>query len=279
VYIVGDLIWQSCDPVPYLEKLKGHKVLVVGNHDEKWLKKYDCTQYFDEISPYIQTKIDNRIVTLCHYPMVEWKASRKLGSKNKLGFAIYGHIHNSYKQLYHQLFLCPHALNASADINNFTPVTFEKLTKNNEAHKLKMLPSPVDKALLIAGTYHMYQTDKVGKPYIEHPMAVAAQVESEKLKVIALLHDTLEDTDVDKQLLVDTFGQEVVSIVQILTRKQGEDYFDYIQKVAKDKDATQVKIADLHHNMDLSRIPSPSAIDFARNEKYQKALDILTGNK
>jgi calcineurin-like phosphoesterase family protein len=269
VYIVGDLIWQSCDPTPYLERLKGHKILIIGNHDEKWLKKYDCANYFDLIAPYLETRIDNHPITLCHYPMVEWKASRKLGSVKKLGFHIYGHIHNSYKPLYRELFLCPHAYNASADINNFTPVTFDELAKNNEVHKLKVLPNLIDKAEFIAGEYHMYQTDKVGKPYIEHPRAVAAQLTGESEKVVALLHDTLEDTTVDKNFLIDIFGEDIVAVVEILTRK-GEDYFDYIKNVAKNQIATMVKIADLKHNMDLSRIPNPTEQDFARNQKYQK---------
>ena len=93
VYIVGDLIWQSSDPTPYFAQLKGKKHLIVGNHD-KWLAKYDVAHYFEEITQYAEVSVDGHPITFCHYPMLEWKNSRKEGS-SRLGYLVHGHIHNN----------------------------------------------------------------------------------------------------------------------------------------------------------------------------------------
>ncbi|MDE6028754.1 MAG: metallophosphoesterase family protein [Clostridiales bacterium] len=148
VYIVGDLVWESSDPIKYLSRLKGKKILVAGNHDYKWLKRYgmavarkdgsvefcDYAEYFIKIAQYVETTVDGVTVTLCHYPMLEWKASRKLGSK-KLGYLIHGHIHNSRDKKYAPLWQLPHALNAGVDVNGYVPVTFDELLQNNAAFK------------------------------------------------------------------------------------------------------------------------------------------------
>lgn len=275
VYVIGDLIWETADPVKYLERLSGKKVLITGNHDEKWLKRYGCENYFELITPYLETEIDGVKITMCHYPMLEWRASRKLGSR-KLGYHIHGHIHNNYRELYRQLFLTPHALNADTDITGFTPATFEELVAFNEEHKLNMLPSLEDKALFIAGKYHLYQSDKSGRPYIEHPVKVASMVEGEILKCCALLHDTLEDTPVTAEYLLKYFPAEVVETVKVLTRPEGEDYFAYINGIALNPLAKKVKLADLTHNMDMTRFRTVTDRDLQRLEKYKKAYAILT---
>lgn len=290
VYIVGDLIWESADPIGYLKRLNGRKFLIAGNHDIKWLKKSgmarvdaagnvefrDFAEYFINIAQYVQTKINNITVTLCHYPMYEWKASRKLGSVKKLGYHIYGHIHNSTDEKYAPLFVLPHALNAGADVNGFAPVTFDELVSNNEAFKLKALESPVDKARFLAAKYHMYQTDRSGKPYVTHPTTVAGMVEGQTEKCVAFLHDVLEDTDISVKLLEDNFSAEVVAAVKAMTHAPDTDYFDYIKTVAKNPIARKVKLADLTHNMDMSRLKTVTDRDLARLEKYKKAYEYLT---
>ena len=137
VYIVGDLVWQSVDPLPYLARLGGKKHLIVGNHD-KWVRKAEAAAFFEEIVPYAEVSFDNHPITLCHYPMLEWKNSRKEGS-SRLGYLIHGHIHNTVKPLYRVLFEMPNALNAGVDINGFSPVSFDELVKNNDAFKVKAL--------------------------------------------------------------------------------------------------------------------------------------------
>ena len=274
VYILGDFVWEKADPVKYLSRLNGKKILVTGNHDEKWLKKIDVSNFFKKSMPYLETELSGKKFTLCHYPMLEWKASRKMGSK-KLGWHIHGHIHGKFKPEYESLFLSPHALNAGVDVNGFAPVTFDELVKNNETHKLKNLPSLEKKAQFLATKYHLYQTDKVGKAYIEHPKTVASLVQGETVKVVAWLHDIVEDTDIDLALLENTFPVEAVEAIYAMTHDKDEDYFNYVRRVKLNPIARQVKMADLTHNSDLTRLKTVTEFDLKRNEKYKKAMQIL----
>lgn len=275
VYIVGDFVWEkNVDAKKYLSALNGHKILIIGNHDEKYVQSGVYDGHFEEICAYMQTKLDNVWITLCHYPMLEWKLSRKMGGK-KLGYHIHGHSHNSTDNKYRALFLLPHALNAGADINGFMPVTFDELAANNERFKLKALTSPVDRAEFLAAKYHLYQSDRSGKPYFNHPQTVAQNVEGEECKCVAYLHDTLEDTDISVELLEQNFSPEVVEAVRTMTKTEGEDYFEYINRVAQNPLAKRVKLADLAHNMDLSRLRIVTDADIARVEKYKIARDIL----
>ncbi|MSS57638.1 HD domain-containing protein [Erysipelotrichaceae bacterium Oil+RF-744-GAM-WT-6] len=134
----------------------------------------------------------------------------------------------------------------------------------------------LEKAKEIARKAHLGQKDKAGEDYIYHPLWVSAHVDGEKTKTAALLHDVLEDTSVtSKDLLNQGIPREIVNSVIVLTRKSGEDYFDYIKRVKKDPVARQVKIADLKHNIDLSRLPKVTEEDIKRNKKYRKALEYL----
>ena len=137
VYIVGDFIWQDSKPEKYLERLNGKKILVVGNHD-KWAKKEQYARYFERITQYEEVSLNGHQITLCHYPMIEWKNSRKKGT-NRLGYLIYGHIHNNIYPEYKILFELPNALNAGADINGFVPVSFDELIINNEKFSKKAM--------------------------------------------------------------------------------------------------------------------------------------------
>lgn len=144
VYIAGDLINKSSDPKKYLARLKGKKVLICGNHDAGWLELIDSREYFVGVEKLIEQSFCGHMVTLCHYPMIEWRASRK-GISKKLGYLIHGHIHkNTDKPEYYQLFRIPNALNAGVDINNFEPVTFEELILNNSRYKHALLTGTPD---------------------------------------------------------------------------------------------------------------------------------------
>lgn len=138
VYIIGDLIWEGAFAENYLSKLNGKKFLIIGNHDAKWLKKGDYKSYFELITPYLEINSNGHIITLCHYPMLEWKNSRKNGS-TKLGYLIYGHVHSNIRELYGQLYCFNNALNAGVDINNYIPVTFQELLENNSIFNEKAL--------------------------------------------------------------------------------------------------------------------------------------------
>ena len=147
VYLIGDVVWDKKKVAYYLEQLSGKKILVAGNHDSTWIKREDCKKYFEEIVPYLEVHLNGHPITMCHYPMLEWRSSRE-ESKRKLGYLIHGHIHNRIAEEYRQLFLHFNALNAGIDINNFEPVTFDELISNNLNFKLNALSSDEDRDYL-----------------------------------------------------------------------------------------------------------------------------------
>lgn len=134
----------------------------------------------------------------------------------------------------------------------------------------------VNIALEIATNAHKGQKDLGGRDYIEHPKAVANLLETDEEKTVGYLHDVLEDTSITEEDLV-TMGisSEIVSAIKVLTKKRGEPYTEYIERVKENELARKVKIADLQHNMDLSRISNPTKRDFERLEKYKKVLTQL----
>lgn len=129
------------------------------------------------------------------------------------------------------------------------------------------------RAYLIACDAHFAQYDKAGQPYILHPLAVADQFEDERLAAAALLHDVLEDS-LDwtaARLLGHGIPPDIVRLVQTLTRREDETYFDYIRRVKSDPDATAIKLADLRHNLRRSDV---YGLDSLR-KRYEKAIEIL----
>ncbi len=275
VYILGDLAHRSDRGAAYyLSRLKGRKVLIRGNHDGAAYDGDALSSFFYKVTSYQELCLDGRHLTLCHYPLLEWKNSRKEGSR-KLGYLIHGHIHNRTDPLYAPLFARANALNAAAELNGYEPVLFEELFQNNERQKLSLLPSPVEQALFLCRSYHRHQSDKAGEPYWLHPQRVAAGFSDETHRIVALLHDTLEDTDLAPEKIGSLFGERVLSAVLSMTHREGEDYFSYLERVKKDPVAREVKRADLLHNMDLSRLRTVTEADLLRVEKYQKALALL----
>ena len=140
--------------------------------------------------------------------------------------------------------------------------------------------SMVDLALSIARKAHEGQLDKAGVDYIEHPIYVASQVDTEEEKAVALLHDVIEDSPVSaKGLLQAGLPETVVTAVQVLTKKKEQDYQTYLETVKKNPLARVVKLADLKHNSDLSRLSSITEKDKERLKKYKKAIDFLSRQK
>lgn len=133
-------------------------------------------------------------------------------------------------------------------------------------------------AEIIATIAHNRQLDKGGKPYIGHPQAVASMVTTEDEKTVAWLHDVVEDTPVTLDiLLLMGFSAEVVDAVDAVTRRPGEDRQDYLDRVKANKIATQVKLADLKHNSDLSRIANRPLTqkDYDRSARYMREAEFL----
>jgi (p)ppGpp synthase/HD superfamily hydrolase len=135
--------------------------------------------------------------------------------------------------------------------------------------------NPIKVADLVARMAHHEQVDKIGMAYIEHPRTVASFVETEEEKVVALLHDVLEDSFLTAEDLRPVFGDKITDTVVLLTKQEGEDYFAYIERIKEDPLATKVKLADLRHNTDRARLLEPTDVDYARWEKYEKAKKIL----
>ncbi|MDS4746631.1 GTP pyrophosphokinase [Streptococcus pneumoniae] len=135
----------------------------------------------------------------------------------------------------------------------------------------------IDIALAIAKKEHAGQVDKAGVDYIQHPLYVASQVNTEQEKAVALLHDVIEDSDITAaDLFASGLSNEVVTAVQILTKKKGQSYQEYLGKVKSNNLARVVKLADLKHNSDLSRLKSVTNTDYERVKKYKNAIYYLS---
>jgi (p)ppGpp synthase/HD superfamily hydrolase len=135
-------------------------------------------------------------------------------------------------------------------------------------------------AIMLATLLHQGQKDKAGQEYILHPLRVmillGAKASVEE-RMAALLHDTLEDCGMTRELLAQkSYPGEVLDALERLTKSsEDEEYGAFIARCAPDAIARRVKIADLRDNMDLSRIPSPTARDHERIAKYERALKYL----
>ena len=144
----------------------------------------------------------------------------------------------------------------------------------------------LDKAALICVTKHQSQRDKMGCAYFQHPMRVAMRCSANdetigsinvaELKVVALLHDTIEDTDVTPEyLLSEGFPQHVVDAILSVTKKEGESYEDFVARAKVNPIGRIVKIHDLEDNLDVMRLDEVSPSMAARFTKYLKALRFL----
>ena len=135
-------------------------------------------------------------------------------------------------------------------------------------------------ALELAVEKHKNQTDKAGNPYILHPLHVMENVNSKEGKIVAILHDIIEDTDVTEDYLLKIrLSKRIVDAVVALTRSEDIDYQEYIKNLSSNPLAKEVKLADLEHNMDLKRLPTLEEKDLDRNRKYQIAYHYLINNK
>ncbi len=137
------------------------------------------------------------------------------------------------------------------------------------------------KAMKLCFEAHKAQVDKSGLPYVFHPFHVAEQMQDEVTATVALLHDVVEDTDYTlKDLSEMGFPQAVTDALSLLTHDKSVGYSDYVSLIKANSVARAVKIADLKHNSDLSRLDSISEEDLIRAEKYRRSLnDLLESEK
>ncbi|MBR1747379.1 MAG: HD domain-containing protein [Clostridia bacterium] len=132
------------------------------------------------------------------------------------------------------------------------------------------------KAMKIAYEAHLGQYDKGGVPYIFHPTHLAEQMETEATATAALLHDVVEDTPLTiEDLRRAGISEEVLTAVELLTHKKDTDYFEYVRAIKKNPVARAVKIADLRHNTDPTRLCDDEHIRFKTERYYYPALRYL----
>ena len=140
-----------------------------------------------------------------------------------------------------------------------------------------MKQSQSEKAYEIAKKAHLGQVDKAGEDYIKHPEKVASFVNSDEEKAVAYLHDVIEDTELTLEDLREYgFSEEVLKAVDVITKKKGQDYQSYLNLVKTNELARVVKLVDLRHNSDLTRLPKITKKDLERNKKYISAIKFLS---
>jgi (p)ppGpp synthase/HD superfamily hydrolase len=132
------------------------------------------------------------------------------------------------------------------------------------------------KALKLCYEAHKDQVDKTGVPYVFHPFHVAEQMKDEATTVVALLHDVVEDTYYTlDDIAAEGFGQDIVDAVALMTHEDDVPYLDYVAKLKSNPIARAVKLADLAHNSDLSRLGEIDLETRKRLVKYEKAAALL----
>ena len=132
----------------------------------------------------------------------------------------------------------------------------------------------IDRALKIATEAHKGQKDKGGCDYINHPVTVASMCDTEEEKIVALLHDVVEDTDITLEDLEKCgFDRSIIEAVDCITKRPGFSYDEYLKRLKNNELARKVKIADMTHNSDLSRLKAPTEKDYERAAKYKEKIN------
>ena len=132
------------------------------------------------------------------------------------------------------------------------------------------------KALCLCFEAHKDQRDKSGMPYVFHPFHLAEQMETENTTVVALLHDVVEDTDYTlDDLAAMGFGDAVIDALALLTHDPAVPYMEYVAAIKENPIARTVKLADLAHNSDVTRLDEADDKALARREKYAQAMALL----
>lgn len=137
----------------------------------------------------------------------------------------------------------------------------------------------LEQAISLAANQHEGQVDKANAPYILHPLRVMLNTPTIEHKIVAVLHDILEDTETTiEDLYQFGFQEHIIDAIVALTKKQGETRLEAAQRARQNPIARVVKLADINDNMDLSRIQSPTVKDFERLKEYQQVRDLLLQN-
>lgn len=139
--------------------------------------------------------------------------------------------------------------------------------------------STLEKAIRIAVEAHSGQMDKASAPYILHPLRVMLSLKTMEDRIVGVLHDVCEDCpgwDFGR-LRQEGFSNELIAALDSVTKRLGEPYDQFVERAAGNPIGRRVKLADLYDNCDLSRISNPSDSDFARIDKYKRAISNIQG--
>lgn len=132
------------------------------------------------------------------------------------------------------------------------------------------------KAMKLCFEAHKDQVDKSGMPYVFHPFHLAEQMHDEKTTIVALLHDVIEDTDYTfEDLRAAGFDNEIIEALKLMTHDDSVPYMEYVTAIKSNPIASAVKLADLEHNSDLSRLDVIDEKALKRKEKYTTAIALL----
>ncbi len=134
--------------------------------------------------------------------------------------------------------------------------------------------STLERAITIAATAHQGQRDKAGAPYVLHPLRVMLRLATEAERITAVLHDVIEDCEgwSFERLHTEGFSIEVIEALRSVTKREGENYEDFVKRACENPIGRRVKLSDLHDNCDLSRIARPTNKDHERVARYRRAI-------
>jgi hypothetical protein len=136
--------------------------------------------------------------------------------------------------------------------------------------------STIERAIKIAAEAHAGQVDKAGAPYILHPLRVMLRMNTNDEHIVAVLHDVVEDSHWNLELLrAEGFSEQVVRGIDSVTRRDSETYEEVVLRAGLDHIGRRVKLADLEDNCDLGRIAAPTRKDYARIDRYRRAIEQL----
>lgn len=136
------------------------------------------------------------------------------------------------------------------------------------------------KALKLSFEAHKNQVDKSGIPYVYHPFHLAEQMETEETVIVALLHDVVEDTNFTlDDIRAMGFSKDVIEALALLTHDDSVPYMDYVKQIKGNSIARVVKLADLKHNSDLTRLDIVDKKAIERANKYSNAINLLLENE
>lgn len=137
--------------------------------------------------------------------------------------------------------------------------------------------SELEHAITIALNAHAGQEDKADEPYIRHPLRVMQQMNTETGRIVAVLHDVVEDADYTLNDIEERFGGDVRSAVDALTKRDHESYPDFIERATENPIARRVKLADIEDNMDVTRLDEVSEAVWEKQKDYHDAWITLRG--